>query len=172
MVAIMVGSAAVRLEPSAHAARSVWTVLLITVVPIALLMARQVRRGAWENVDASNARERPILFACGAGALIILIGYFLIFNPDSPMIRGAVGVLAMLAVCALATRRLKVSLHMAFATLTTTMLILIGARIGWLVLAFLPVLAWSRLSLKRHRPAELLAGVLIGVATGLAIHSL
>ena len=39
--------------------RSVGLVMLFTIVPLAVLMWRQVRRGKWENADASNRAERP-----------------------------------------------------------------------------------------------------------------
>ena len=35
-------------------------VAAFTLLPIGILMLVQVRRGSWGNVDASNARERPI----------------------------------------------------------------------------------------------------------------
>ena len=45
--------------------RSVGIVVLFTIVPPGVLMWRQVRRGQWENVDASNRGERPILYVVG-----------------------------------------------------------------------------------------------------------
>lgn len=58
MVAVMVGVAAARLEPAGGVPRAVGLVVGFALVPVAILMLRQVRRGAWENVDASSARER------------------------------------------------------------------------------------------------------------------
>jgi len=92
-----------------------------------------------------------------------------IFQPGSFLIRGAIGVLLMLAVCAALTATIKVSLHMAFAALATTILMALGSPAGWALLAGMPVLAWSRLTLKRHAPAEVMVGLLVGVAFGYAI---
>jgi hypothetical protein len=172
MVTTMVTAAALHFGTPAEAVRMTPIVLLVTVVPVAVLMMRQVRRGAWTNVDASNPRERPILFAIGTLGLVVLLAYLWLAHPQSFVIRGALGTLAMLAVCAMATRWLKVSLHMAFATLAATTLLLLGSAIGWILLAVLPVLAWSRVVLCRHKLAEVAAGVLIGLAAGVTIHSL
>jgi membrane-associated phospholipid phosphatase len=172
MVAVMVAATSLRLASPAQAARIVGLVLLVAVVPVALLMLRQVRRGRWDNADASNARERPILFAVSAGAVLVLLGCLHFFQPQSFLVRGAAGTLVMLAVCAASTRWLKVSLHLAFAALATTILLLLGSLVGWFLLAFLPPLAWSRLRLARHQPLEVVAGFLIGVAAGLAVHGL
>jgi len=75
----------------------------------------------------------------------------------------------MLAVCAVATKWVKVSLHMAFGALATTTLLFLGSPAGWVLLAVMPALAWSRLILKRHRPVEVVIGLFVGIAFGCAI---
>ncbi len=172
MTVVMVLGAALHFGTPREALRTLLIVVLIALVPIAALMIRQVRQGAWANVDASNHAERPLLFAVGIVALAALLGSVLVFRPGSFLIRGASGVLIMLAVCAVATRWVKVSLHMAFGALATTTLLSLGSPVGWVLLAVMPALAWSRLALERHRPAEVAAGVLVGIAIGYGITSL
>lgn len=171
-VAIMVGASAMQLSKPQEALRALVVVGLIAIVPIAVLMALQVRRGAWENVDASNRRERPILFVVSTVALAVLVAFLMVRRPDSYFTRNAAGTLAMLAVCAVATRWVKVSLHVAFAALAGTSLALLGSPIGWLLLGGVPALAWSRLKLERHRPIEILLGFMIGATAGLGIHAI
>ena len=74
-----------------------------------------------------------------------------------------------MAACALATKWIKVSLHMAFATLAATALALSRLPVGYALLVALPVLAWSRLTLERHTPLEVVLGMAIGAAAGAAI---
>jgi hypothetical protein len=166
---VLVGAAAARRSTGAETVRVVAIVALFTVVPLAVLMIRQVRAGAWANADASNVSERPILFVVGAAALVLLIAYLVAARPQSSMIRGAVGTLAMLGACAIATRWIKVSLHMAFATFAATTLVLIGSPAGWVLAVLLPALAWSRLVLERHRPVEIACGCAIGLVAGVAL---
>src|SRR5215213_10870119 len=114
MAMVMVLGAALRFGTPREALRTLLLVTLIALLPVAALMVRQVRRGSWTNVDASDRAERPLLFAVGIVALAGLLGAVLVFRPGSFLIRGAIGVLAMLVVCAVATRWVKVSLHMPF----------------------------------------------------------
>jgi uncharacterized membrane protein len=172
MTIVMVFGTALHFSTPREALQTLLFVALIALVPVAVLMVRQVRSGSWTNVDASDRAERPLLFVVGIVALLVLIGAVLVFRPGSVLIRGAVGVLIMLAVCAVATRWVKVSLHMAFGALATTTLLSLGSPVGWVLLVVMPALAWSRLALKRHRPAEVALGLLVGIAFGYAISNL
>jgi membrane-associated phospholipid phosphatase len=169
MAALMVTTTAMQLDGT-HALRTSLLVLAITVVPIAILMIRQVRRGSWTNVDASNASERPILFVVGAISLMALLAYLFFAQQQSYLLRGTLITLAMLAVCALATRWIKVSLHLAFATLAAAAL-LPDSAMGWILVAFIPLLGWSRMAMSRHTVAEVVAGGLIGAAAGIVLHT-
>jgi hypothetical protein len=172
MVGVMVVGAALRFGTAVDAARAVLLVAALALAPIAVLMIRQVRRGSWGNVDASNSSERPALYGVGIVALAVLIAYALAFRPGSFLVRGGIGVLGMLIGCALATRWIKVSLHMAFGALAAATLLFLGSVAGWFVLALLPVLAWSRLALGRHSAPELVGGLLAGLASAYGIHRL
>ena len=172
MVAVMVGVAAAARQTRGEAARSVGVVVLFTIAPLAILMWRQVRRGTWENADASNRGERPVLYVVGGIVLAALLAYLFLIRPQSFMVRGAVVILGMMAVCAAATRWIKVSLHMAFATLAATALALGRSPIGYGLLLALPPLVWSRLTLRRHTVGEIALGTCIGAAAAAAIHYL
>ncbi len=166
---VMVLGAALHLSSPREALRTVLLVGGISLGPIALLMVRQVRRGSWDNVDASNRAERPLLFTVGIAGLAVLLGIVAFLQPGSFLIRGTAGVMMMLALCAVATHWIKVSLHMAFCALAATTLVFLHSAAGWMLLPLLPLLAWSRLSLGRHSVAEVVAGTGIGAAFGWAI---
>lgn len=171
-VAAMAGAAAAARQSQAAAVRSVVLVVLFTIVPLAFLMWRQVRRGKWDNADASNRTERPILYFVGGVSLLALLGFFSLQSTQSFMMRGVVATLGMMAVCAIATRWIKVSLHMAFATLAATALALVRSPIGYVLLLALPPLVWARLTLQRHTRAEVALGTIIGAVAGIALHYL
>jgi membrane-associated phospholipid phosphatase len=172
MVGVMVGAAAAARQARGEAVRSVGVVMLFTIVPLAVLMWRQVRRGKWKNADASNRADRPMLYIVGGIALIALLAYLLLLRPQSFMVRGVVATFGMMAVCAGATRWIKVSLHMAFATLTAAALALARSPIGYVLLLALPAIAWSRLTLRRHTPLEVTLGATIGGGAAIAMHYL
>src|SRR5687767_2268034 len=80
MVSVMVGGVAAARQTAGAAARTVAVAALFTIVPLAVLMWRQVRRGKWENADASNRAERPILYVVLGIALVALLAYLLLLR--------------------------------------------------------------------------------------------
>jgi hypothetical protein len=153
----------------AAAARVVGLVGALFVLPLALLMARQVRRGTWSTVDASDPRERPVLFLVGGAGLLALLGAFARMHPRTPLVSGTAAVLAMVAVCAAVTPWVKLSLHMAAATLAATVLLGRGIALGWALAVALPALGWSRVALGRHRWTEVALGTAVGACTGVLV---
>ena len=137
MTAVMVGTGTARSGRPRDVALNIGIVALFAVLPVAVLTVKQVRRGAWANVDASHPHERPILYAVG---VLALISYLFVTRPESILLRGALVALVLLLVCAVTTHWIKVSLHVAAAALTATALILLGSPIGWIVAGVLPIL--------------------------------
>lgn len=170
LAAVFAVAAGLRLGTSADALGALLLVALVAILPVAVLTVRQVRRGSWTNVDASNQKERPVLFLVGTVALAALAVFAFVFRPGSFLGRGAIAVLVMLAVCAVINRWLKISLHMAFAALVTTTLLLLRSPVGWALVPVVPALAWSRLALGRHRLPEVIAGFVIGCLSGYALY--
>jgi membrane-associated phospholipid phosphatase len=168
MAALLVAVAAAR-QPASHAIQSVLLVVLAVVVPIALLMFRQVRRGRWSNVDASNPSERPVLFMVALGGMVAALVWLLLRDPRSFLVRGLLVTAGFLLVAALLTRWVKLSLHVAFAALTATALCLLGSSVGYALIVVVPIVFWSRIVLARHHVHELLAGLVLGVITGVAL---
>lgn len=151
------------------ALRTTAAVGVLFVLPLGVLTARQVRRGAWSTVDASQPRERPLLFAVGGVGLLALYAYFAHTQPGTALTTGTAGVLVMVGVCAAMTPWVKVSLHLAAAALAATVLLARGIPLGWLLAATLPVLGWSRVALGRHRWREVALGLIIGACTGAGV---
>ena len=169
MVAVMVAVASARFGTGERVSAGPLLITGAALLPVAFLMVRQVRRGRWANVDASNARERPILFAVALASMVAVLTWLLLTNPQSFLIRGLLVTAAMVVVSAIVTRWMKLSLHVAFAAMAATALSLGGSLIGYALIAVVPLLAWSRLALGRHRPVELVAGAALGALAGLAL---
>jgi ABC-type Fe3+ transport system permease subunit len=168
MVALLVAVPAMR-QSSGNAVRSTLLALIAVVVPIAVLMFRQVRRGRWSNVDASKPSERAALFLVALGGLVAALGWLLFNDPRSFLVRGMLVVAAFLLLAGLLTRWVKLSLHVAFAALTATTLSLLGSPVGYALIPLVPAVFWSRLALARHRVSELFVGLVLGVLTGFVL---
>ena len=168
MVALLAAVPAMR-QSSGNAVQSVLLVVIAVVVPMAVLMFRQVRRGRWSNVDASKPSERPVLFKVALAGLVAAVAWLLLNDPQSFLVRGMLVAAAFLLLAALLTRWVKLSLHVAFAALTATTLVLLGSAVGYALIAVVPVVFWSRIALARHRVHELLVGLVLGVLTGIVL---
>jgi hypothetical protein len=169
MITLLIVSVSQRVNPGVGAVQSALLVAAVTILPVAILMWRQVRGGRWSNADASEVGERAVLFGVALAALGLLLLWLSVNDPRSFLVRGTLAVTLLLAVSAALTRWIKVSLHLMFASLAATTLVLLGSAAGAVVLAGLPVLAWSRLALQRHRLSELLAGLALGLTAGIGL---
>jgi membrane-associated phospholipid phosphatase len=165
----VVAAGAFRSAPRAEAMKVVAAFALVAVLPVLLLSWRQVRRGAWEHIDASNRRERPLLYAIGIGSSALLFVYLLLAHPRSHFVRSIPIVIAVLAACGLANRWVKISLHVLFAALAASVVLAMRSPLAWLLVPAVPLVMWSRLVLARHTALEVLLGAVIGAATGFGI---
>ncbi|CAN5545748.1 hypothetical protein BH23ACI1_BH23ACI1_29810 [soil metagenome] len=104
MIAVMVMAATMHLRGAGDALPNLVVGGGFVIVPLAVLMILQVRRGRWANVDASNRRERPLLYVVGIMAVAALLVYLWIRGAEAFLVRGAATVLVLLLVCAAATR--------------------------------------------------------------------
>jgi hypothetical protein len=167
MIALLVAVPAMR-QSSGHAVQSALLVAII-VIPIAVLMFRQVRRGRWSNVDASNSSDRPVLFLVALAGLVAALGWLRLNDPHSFLVQGMLVNAAFLLLAALLTHWIKLSLHVAFAALTATALSLVGSWVGYALIAVVPLVFWSRIALARHRVHELIVGLVLGIITGVVL---
>lgn len=125
------------------------------------------RSGRWGTVDASDRRERPALYAC---VLLVALLYWLwLGGRASVAAQGVVAVIAMLCAAGIANRWVKLSLHMASLAFASISLSGLWPPAGVAALMLLPLLAWSRLRLKRHSLPEVIGGALLGVVAGIAL---
>lgn len=128
----------------------------------------QVHRGRWAHVDASAKHERGslnrfLLIALAAGALLAAA-----FAPQPELALGLGLSAGLIAIAMLIARWCKLSLHMAFAVFAAALLSRLGWEYATAGILFAAAIAWSRLALRRHTPADLLAGAMAGALAGWA----
>lgn len=125
----------------------------------------QVRAGRLAHVDASVPAERVRLNLLLAGALVAATVGLWHTGANDAVVAGAAWSAAIVVVALAARRTLKLSLHCAFASYATALLWPSVAPL--LLLAGLTAaVAWSRLALRRHTRAEVVAGLVVGGAAG------
>lgn len=136
--------------------------VLVCLLP-GLYVLWLVQRGAVTDVHLNRRQERPrvLLISAGCAGIAWWMLRWLGAPPGIPLV--AVITLAMLAITMFISLVWQISLH---ATSISAAVVAIGAFFGimpaLLVLPLALLVAAARLHLKRHTPAEILAGTLVG----------
>jgi membrane-associated phospholipid phosphatase len=142
-------------------------VLALVIVPLGYFLRRQVRVGRWQTVDASEPGDRTALYLVAIPLLLALLLAATAFPVLVGLARGVAAVLAILVLAFLLNRWVKTSLHMAFAGYVAVACLASVRVVGVVLLVFLPLLAWARLAMGRHRPVEVVMGAALGLAVGI-----
>ena len=161
-VAVVVGT-----QLGLHAGFPILLALLLSaLVPTAILLLSGVHSGRWSDTDVSVRKERQRFFPWAVPFSVAGVVAMWWLHAPGYMIRGGIVTLTLFLVSWLVNFALKLSLHALFDFYCTMVLFRIGW--GWGTVAFVLALlvAWSRLFLQRHTPAELATGILLGVAGG------
>jgi hypothetical protein len=154
--------AAWRLDRAEFARTAIGMAAVVTLV-VAFITQRR-RSGRWTTVDASHKRDRPLLYAV---LLVVLAGYgWWMRAAVSPVMSGLVATGAMVFTAAVLNRWIKVSLHMASLAFAGVAALSLWPAMGMTALLLLPLLAWSRLRMRRHTVAEVVGGTVLGLAFG------
>jgi membrane-associated phospholipid phosphatase len=142
-----------------------------SVLPYALIL-RGVRRGRLSDKNIS-LREQRIRFGVVA-ITSILLGLALLAAFDAPA--ETVALLAAIAVgvaCGwVITLWWKISVHAAIAAGAATVLLLVFGPALLAIWPLVALIAWSRVQVGDHTPAQVLAGVALGVVVNATIFPL
>ena len=144
-----------------------WAVLgmLFTVVVPAAIVDRGVRTGRYTDHHLREREQRAVPLTLAA--LSVAAGVVVLVLAGAPRSIAAlqVAVLVTIAVATGITLVWKVSFHVAVVAAAAAVLTLLGG--GWWGLVWLgvPVVGWSRLRLRAHTPAQVVAGAALGAAT-------
>ncbi|MCB1162937.1 hypothetical protein KDL67_09660 [bacterium] len=156
-------AAAIDPYPRAYAFAGVLAVVAV-VLPM-LVLVLQWRAGHVSDLDVCRREERWRPFIASlTGAWL---AWLLLVLGRAPSSLGAVAALLAITGTALFAVTVglgwKISVHSAMAALSTMLVWkLLGA--GLPVVIGLPLVMWSRLHLRRHTPAQTLAGAALGLA--------
>jgi len=150
-----------------------WTLIsMFFVMLIGVCLGIGVRKGYFTDFDVSKREERPLLFL-----FVLLVGalYFIsLLYLDAPV------VLFILLACIFASvllfsfvnTKIKASIHVAtISAFVVTLGILYGAQ--YLLLLFIvPIVAWSRVKIKRHTVREIIAGGSLGISLTVILYTI
>lgn len=144
-------------------------ILLAMVVPFGFLLW-QLHRGQVTDLDIHFRQQRTWSFAVTClGFLLAWISMVLGGAPAVLRLMVGTGLLQWL-ILSLITLRWKISVHAASVAGTTSILVWGFGLAATPVVIAVPLVAWSRVKLRRHTPAQVAAGILLGcVAFSIAL---
>ncbi|OGH12750.1 MAG: hypothetical protein A2776_00760 [Candidatus Levybacteria bacterium RIFCSPHIGHO2_01_FULL_40_10] len=150
---------------------AVWTVVsLIFTGAIVIYVLYGIGKGIFSDFDVSVREERKPLFIFTAViAVLYLLVIFFLNGPKILMV--TLGALLLgVFMDSIINKRIKASVHLAVFTSFSLVLAILFGGAFWIFPVFAPVVAWSRIKLKRHRLSETVIGTLIGVFLVIVIY--
>lgn len=126
-------------------------------------------RGIFSDHDVSKREERPKFYLMILTVSTLYLTASLIFKGIFFSLSiAAFGICVAIVAFAIANYRIKASGHVAVASaFVVTMHILSKATPVWYTFWIVPLVAWARLTLKRHTVYEIVIGGVFGVAVTL-----
>jgi hypothetical protein len=139
-----------------------WTIFSMGfLLLIGIFMLYSVKYKIFSDLDVSKREQRPLLFFfLTVISCIYLVSIYLLKGP-SVLYIGMLGVLTAIFVVAIINTRIKASIHVA--TVTAVVLTLgLMYNIPAYAIVIIPIIAWARITTKRHTMQETVMGAAIG----------
>ncbi len=142
---------------------AVVALLMLTGLPLAYILVG-LRRGWVSDMELTRREERPRFIFVSLASDILALGV-LWWGGAPRMVWALAAVYAALGITMFTISNFwKISLHMVSVSGFATLLAFaIGPQASW-TFVWLPVVAWARWHRKKHTPAQLVAGAVLGVA--------
>lgn len=172
-VVVFLLPAAVAWQATGHrlVATAGWGLLVAvfsSVLPM-IFIVHGARAGRWDGHHVRNCDGRLLPLAACLGSTVVGLALLLVIGAPRDLTALDIAMVVTLLVCLAITRYWKISLHTVVAAgAAATVALLYGP--GWSLLGVLVLLvAWSRVRLADHTPAQVVAGLLLGPSLGGAI---
>lgn len=165
LVAVLIGWSA------DQAAGIGWALIAITfaaVLPIAFIK-RGMKRGSWADRHVGVKQHRLIVMAFIIASVGTGLALLKLLGGPAAVTALVVAMLATLAALMAITTKWKISVHSAVSSGAVAMLAL--AYGPWMLAGYslVALVGWSRIALRDHTPAQVVAGAALGAAVAAAV---
>lgn len=145
--------------------------LFAAVIPLAFIKYG-IRRGRWADRHVGQRQQRIVVMTFIIASVATGLLLMWAFSAPQPMIALIVAMLATLAALLAVTPAWKISVHAAVSSGSVAMLAVTYGP--WVLLAYLlvAVVGWSRVELRDHTLAQVLAGTVVGGAVAASTFAL
>jgi hypothetical protein len=148
----------------ANAAKWVLISLALSVLPVFAVVLYLVRRKKLDGIFVSQRRQRTGLYLMAG--ILAMVGCVVLYFLDAPDILLATFTsgLAAIAVFGFINLAWKISLHTAFLSGSVTIFTIIYGAAGVATVLLLALVAWARLRMGLHSPAQITVATVLSSA--------
>jgi len=135
--------------------------LAFSILPVFVVIVYLVRHEKLEGISISVRRQRDkIYLLAGACAVVgcVVLSYL---GAPPVMVASFVAGLSALIIFMCINLWWKISVHTAFISAFIIVLIVLYGLVGAVTAVLLPLIAWSRVELEHHSPAQVAVGALL-----------
>lgn len=150
---------------------ALWVLFPLIFVGIVILFTYiGVKTKLFSDFDVTKRTERkPLYFFVIIVSILYIVLLLLFHGPKSLMILG-IGVLIGAIIFELVNKKFKASIHVASVSAFMCVLALLYGGVFLFFPLLIPVIAWSRIHMKRHTFSEAVIGGIVGVGLTVAIY--
>jgi len=138
-------------------------------IAIAVFIFFAVRKKIFSDWDVSKREQRPLLFSAFLILGFIYLISLFIFHAPRILFIVTISVICGVIIVGVINKKIKASLHVATASALVLGLIL-AYKAYYFLLLLIPIVAWSRVTIKRHTLYETIIGGIVGSLLLLAIY--
>lgn len=136
---------------------------LIFVGIVCLFTLYGVKTKLFSNFDITKRSERRPLYLFVILLSFIYVSILLFLNGPKSLLVLGVGILIGAVTFELINKKLKASVHVGVVSAFMCAVALLFGGIFFVLPLFIPVVAWSRIHMKRHTIGESIVGGIIGI---------
>ncbi len=143
--------------------------LVLSVLPVFLVVVYMVRQKRLEGIFANPRQQRNGIYILASALGVVGCGVMWYFEaPELLSVTFTAGLISIVAFMVI-NRFWKISLHTAFVAGSVTIITIIYGAPGALTILLLPPVAWARIRLNQHSPAQVITGALLSAAILLVV---
>ncbi|MBN1176324.1 MAG: phosphatidic acid phosphatase [Dehalococcoidales bacterium] len=143
--------------------------LVLSVLPVFLVVVYMVRRKRLESIFANPRQQRNGIYILASLLGVLGCGVMWCFGaPELLSVTFTAGLISIVTFMVI-NRYWKISLHTAFVSGSVTIITIVYGAPGALTILLLPPVAWARIRLHQHSPAQVITGALLSAAILLAV---
>ncbi|HVT01435.1 MAG TPA: hypothetical protein VHE53_04355 [Patescibacteria group bacterium] len=123
-----------------------------------------IKIGMFSDFDISKRTQRQPFFVFAAVVTVAYLFLVLLLNGPKVLFVSLGALFLGIMLDSFITRKIKASVHLAVYSAFAMIMAIFYGGIFWLCLLFIPVVAWSRIKLKRHVLQETVIGTILGIS--------